>query len=379
MCATYVSTPQSQSMQLDKSELLAQVSKCRLWYHNIELIDGMRTRFEQDYEVNPVLRRIDDYTQELVDRLEGIFPDSFSGQNVLDLGCADGLLSVWAARRGASRVVGIERNKYNFDHAVLVRDILDLNQIEFHQGSIEKRCPQENFDVVLCCGLLYHLLDPLGTLHLLRQRCSGQLIITSAIDLDDDSSEPMSRLDRYATGAHGMWSFNTAMIRQLLSTAGFSIEHEMIETRTGGRHYFAVAAPGDFSDHHIFEETLNQEFPINVNRRRQLVRDIWTSKLCNIEKPVALFGAGTHTPWLLQQIEDIEGAKVTCVLDDRVSLSQQIAGLPVRRPTEIDPTQFGAIVISSWHQASVILRRAKSVFAAKVPIISIGHDAESET
>ncbi len=376
MCSTQLSTTQPSPKQIDKTKLLDQISQRRLWYHNIELIDGMRTRFEQDYEVNPVLRRVDTYTEELVNRLEGIFPASFAGMNILDLGCADGLLSVWAARRGASRVVGIERNKYNYEHALFVRDILSLNQIELFQGSIEKQCPQENFDVVLCCGLLYHLLDPLGALHLLRQRCRGKLIITSAVDLDDSSLEPLSRLDRYATGAHGMWSFNTAMIRQLISTAGFDLAEEVIEARSGGRHYIGVATPGEFSDHHIFEETLDQEFPVNVDRRRNVLRDLWTNQLCNIKKPIALFGAGTHTPWLLQQVADLDGVNVACVLDDRVSLNQHIEGLPVCRPTDIDPKQFGAIVISSWHQGPALYRRAKTVFTANIPIISIGSDMD---
>jgi hypothetical protein len=36
-----------------------EARKHRLWYHDIELVDGVRTGFEGDYVLNPVLERVD--------------------------------------------------------------------------------------------------------------------------------------------------------------------------------------------------------------------------------------------------------------------------------------------------------------------------------
>ena len=81
----------------------------RLWYHDIELRPGLRTRFPEDYDVSPVLRRVDEGNVEILGRLDGHIPSALTGLRVLDLGCADGLYTFWAARRGARRVVAIER------------------------------------------------------------------------------------------------------------------------------------------------------------------------------------------------------------------------------------------------------------------------------
>jgi len=43
----------------DIASLQREVRRHRLWYHDIELTSGLRTRFPEDYDVNPVLRAVD--------------------------------------------------------------------------------------------------------------------------------------------------------------------------------------------------------------------------------------------------------------------------------------------------------------------------------
>ena len=158
----------------DVASLEREVRRRRLWYHDIELASGVRTRFPEDYDVNPVLRAVDADGVGFQADLDAHLPPSLEGMTVLDVGCADGLFSIWAVRRGADRVVGIERNRRNFERADFVRRTLNLNNLEFAFGSVEGACPDERFDVVLCCSLIYHLVDPLGTLHMLRNRCQAR-------------------------------------------------------------------------------------------------------------------------------------------------------------------------------------------------------------
>ena len=340
----------------------------RLWYHDIELDGGLRTRFPEDYAANPVLRRVDRSNKLTLAWLDTHLARDFAGMTVLDPGCADGLFTFWAARRGARRVLGIERNRPNFDRADWLRDTLGLDNVELRLGGVERELPSEEFDVVMCLGLLYHLINPLGTLHELRRRCTGRLLLTSAVDLQGNAGEPISRLDRYVTGAHGLWSFNVEMIRQLLSTAGFDITEDSVEADGT---YHAVATPGDFADHHIFAETIDQPFPIDVTQRREAVRTAWRRLAEESDRPVALFGAGTHTPWLLDQVSDIDGVTVACVLDDRIPEGGKVAGLPVLSPEDVDPNSFHAVVLSSWHQIEPLRRRAVELFGDRVKVISL--------
>ena len=345
-----------------------EVHSRRLWYHDIELDGSLRTRFPEDYTANPVLRRVDQSNELTLAWMDTHLARDLAGMTVLDLGCADGLFTFWAARRGARKVLGIERNRQNFDRADWLRGTLGLDNVELRVGGVERELPSESFDVVMCLGLLYHLINPLGTLHELRRRCTGRLLLTSAVDLRENAGEPISRLDRYVTGAHGLWSFNIEMIRQLLSTAGFDIAEDSVEADGT---YYAIAAPGAFCDHHIFDETIDQPFPIDVTRRRESVRAAWRRLAEEAERPVALFGAGTHTPWLLEQVSDIDGVTVTCVLDDRIPESKRVAGLPVLLPQDVDPSSFDAVVLSSWHQSESLQRRAVALFGDRVRIVSL--------
>ena len=355
-----------------RQTMLDELRQRRLWYHDIHLPGGLRTRFDGDYAVNDVLRRVDQSCERIIDRLRTDLPASLAGLSVLDLGCADGRFSFWAADQGAARVVGVERNRYNHAHAEFIRDSFGYEQVEFIWGSLEQHCPEETFDIVLCLGLLYHVRDPLGTLHALRSRCGKLMIATTALDLPD-GDQPLCRLDRYATGAHGMWSFNAAMVRQMVSTAGFTIREDLAEPNpAGGSHFTIVAESGDWARHHIFSDRIDQEFPINVDGRRQRVRRIWAS--LPTDRPVAIFGAGMHTPWLMSQVEDLPGPEVTCVLDDRLPPTGQVAGMQVCRPTEVDPSVLGGVLLSSWHQTGALQQRAEEVFRARVPIIRLDQD-----
>lgn len=359
------------ALRTDAVSLEAGVRSRRIWYHNIDLPFGLQTRFPEDYEANPVLRAVDRANADLEAWTAEVLPSGPAGRYVLDLGCADGLHTLTAARRGAAHVVAMERNRYNLDRAEWLADTLALENIEFRWGNVERECPDGVFDLVLCIGLIYHLVNPLGTLAMIRSRCTGTLVLTSAIDLPEGDGSPMSRLDRYATGAHGVWSFNVSMVRQMLVTAGFEIEHEKVIGGDGAGGYLVVARPGDFHDHHIFAAAIEQEFPINVERRRQTVRAVWRELADQVNRPVALFGAGTHTPWLLDQVADLPGVEVSCVLDDRIHPAGTVANLPVRRPADIDPESVGAIVLSSWHQTEVLRLRALAVFGDRVKIVTV--------
>lgn len=356
---------------LQATSLIDDVRERRIWYNDIELSPELRTRFDEDYDANPALRAVDEGNRSTLAWLRNRCEQDIRGQTVLDLGCADGLYSFWAARCGAEHVVGVERNQYNFERAQWLRSVLGLRNVSFVCGGIEKHTPDKVFDYVFCFNLLYHLIEPLSTLFQLRRRCKKELLLVTAIDFCGTEDEPVMRLDRYANGAHGVWSFNRAMVRQLLTTAGFDIAEESFEQRIGCGRYTAICRPGSFESHHIFAEKIDQEFPIHVERRRQHVRKVWKTLPAKVQGPIAIFGAGTHTPWLLKQVEDIPGVEVACILDDRIPLSKTIGNLPVLTPQSASQATFSAVVLSSWHQSEALRKRAAAVFPGNIQLISL--------
>lgn len=272
-------------------------------------------------------------------------------------------------------MLGIERNQYNYDHACFVRDEAHLDNVSFVNGAVESLDLSACFDDVFVLGFLYHVVDPLGTLHRLRQVCADRLMATVAIDLDTNDNAPTARLDRYMTDGHGFWSFNLAYVRQLFETAGFAIETEEVTSRHKPSgcpsDVFIVAKPAAMASHHVFAPVIDQEFPPSMERRRREIRRVWPLLGRQFSGPVALFGAGRHTPWLLEEVADLHGPDVVCVLDDRPPSNGEICEIPVRRPCANDAEMFDAILISSWFQHDIIARRCRELYADRLPIISL--------
>jgi SAM-dependent methyltransferase len=96
--------------------------------------------------------------------------NGIEGKRVLDLGCNDGFYGFEYAKRGAKKVIGIDaRQEEAIDRANLIKDYFEIKNISFECRDISRINYCENFpkgfDLVLMYGLLYHLSDPIETLH----------------------------------------------------------------------------------------------------------------------------------------------------------------------------------------------------------------------
>ncbi|MEO1585219.1 MAG: class I SAM-dependent methyltransferase [Planctomycetota bacterium] len=103
--------------------------------------------------------------------------------------------------------------------------------------------------------------------------------------------------------------------------------------------------------------------------RRRFVRELWRRLGRDAgDRPIALFGAGQHTDWLLDVVSDVErGPQVAMILDDS-SARSDIADVPVLRPD--DPRaadSAGAlsfVVVSSDAAPTALAERARGWLAS---------------
>ncbi len=387
---TTATQPQSTSTRPQStSTIREQLADHRIFYHNIEVAPGVHTRFEADYDDVSYLRNVDHQQTELASLIEQHTPEGFSGRRVLDAGCADGLFTFHAARRGAQHVLGVERNAHNYRRACLVKEVGGFENVAFRHGAIEDIPRDDAFHDVIALGLLYHVISPLNVLHALRSVCTDRLMTNIPIQHTDDNSVPLMRLDRYQGPGHGFWAFNEKMVYQMLETSGFEIEHVEVTHRCDDEspaQLFIIARPASSSSHHIFEAVIDQEFPPSIRMRRDAVRAVWPQLAERFSGPVAIFGAGKHTPWLLDATSDLTGPRIAAILDDRAPVSQhpasdnevssegRIANIPVIRPSSVDADRFDAILISSWFQHDAILARCRDLYGDRIPLICLTSD-----
>lgn len=80
---------------------------------------------------------------------------------ILDLGSLEGLFSFEFARQG-SEVIGIEGRLANIEKARFANRILGFDKCQFIQDDVRNVSADKygRFDVVFCCGILYHLDAP---------------------------------------------------------------------------------------------------------------------------------------------------------------------------------------------------------------------------
>jgi len=112
-----------------------------------------------------------------------IFPESLQGQSVLDVGCAEGVFCTEAIRRGAARVVGIDKKERRLAMASQIQHTsTGKPQVEFIFGNFEEM-PLEDlgqFDCVICLNVIHHAMNPIRFIQRLASIARKKLILEVA-------------------------------------------------------------------------------------------------------------------------------------------------------------------------------------------------------
>jgi SAM-dependent methyltransferase len=123
-----------------------------------------------------------DYSDHVTDPRIPWFHQHFpKAKRILELGSLEGGHSFELARLpDVEKVVGIEGRQYNVDRANFARRLLKLRNVEFITANIETLdfTNLGRFDVVFCCGLLYHLPEPWNVVGQVR-RVSHNLFLST--------------------------------------------------------------------------------------------------------------------------------------------------------------------------------------------------------
>jgi tRNA (mo5U34)-methyltransferase len=106
-------------------------------------------------------------------------PADLTGKRVLDIGAWNGCLSFECERRGAAEVLALGPEMPDCSGFDTLRRLLGSRRTRYELGSIYDLNPARygQFDVVLCCGVLYHLRYPMLGIDNLRRVCRGELYL----------------------------------------------------------------------------------------------------------------------------------------------------------------------------------------------------------
>jgi 2-polyprenyl-3-methyl-5-hydroxy-6-metoxy-1,4-benzoquinol methylase len=165
---------------LDTETLRKRVESYRPWHYEFDL-GGVITPI---YTPNSVIRHIQRRRigfEPLVDVAGG----SLRGRRVLDLGCNSGYWSLAALEAGADFVLGIDGRQRHIDQAELVFTAkgVDPTRYSFELGNIFEYPYEQQFDIVLCVGLMYHIAKPVELFEIFDRVRASLVLIDTIVNL----------------------------------------------------------------------------------------------------------------------------------------------------------------------------------------------------
>jgi hypothetical protein len=114
------------------------------------------------------------------------------GQSVLELGPLEGGHTFLLENAGAE-VTSIEGNYGAFLRCLTVKNLLGLNA-KFILGNFSKlKCTNDRYNIVVACGVLYHMADPVSLLRDLAKKTDNIFIWTHYFEEDLDKWSPLVR------------------------------------------------------------------------------------------------------------------------------------------------------------------------------------------
>jgi tRNA (mo5U34)-methyltransferase len=212
---------------------MSSAAEVTLWYHTLELPDGVVTPGWFDLRGH-------------VDRLP--WPD-VRGKRCLDVATYDGFYAFELERRGAAEVVATDiphHDEWDWPAATRALGPEGLAALAGEKGrgfevarealgsSVHKETinvydlsPERlgTFDVVVCGSLLLHLRDPVRALEAIRSVCSAWFMSVEQISLPLSLAFPRRPVAdmEFSEAKLQWWVVNTAGHRRMLDIAGFEV------------------------------------------------------------------------------------------------------------------------------------------------------------
>jgi len=203
------------------------------WYHDFDFGNGLVARSTTpDVAAH---RRVWRFIE------SGLAAVDFRGKSVLDIGCWDGYWSFYAERQGAASVLAADDVTQNWatgEGLRLAKRLLGSHvEIKQDQSVYELAQLGRTFDLILCLGVYYHLLDPFFALTQIRHCCGPGTVVVFEGDVGVGANEV-----RYSLGQArpGLVIPSKAALNNLLRAAYLEVRSQEF-LKTGPRAWAKTA------------------------------------------------------------------------------------------------------------------------------------------
>lgn len=186
---------------MDHSEIKSRAEALGLWYHEIELFPGYKTKscMEPSKPIWEIIRKVREKL-------------NYNGKSVLDIGTMNGMWAFEAEKLGASPVVASDiwqggcvayMKQFMFAHEALdsaCEIVVDADAHHLKERlleTMERLGIAEGFDIIQCLGMLYHAEHPWLVLNRIREclKPGGKLLLETAVWTGGSWTEPAMRFN----------------------------------------------------------------------------------------------------------------------------------------------------------------------------------------
>jgi hypothetical protein len=116
----------------------------------------------------------------------------FEGANILELGPLEGGHSYMLERQRAASVLAIEANRRAYMKCLIIKELFQLQRVRFMLGDFVEflRNTDQQFDVCIASGVLYHMQNPVELLSLIADHAEKVMLWTHYYDEELIKSNP---------------------------------------------------------------------------------------------------------------------------------------------------------------------------------------------
>jgi tRNA (mo5U34)-methyltransferase len=201
------------------------------WCHDLELVDGVRTRDWHDRNPDSAVAFLDPKDTSVGRFVARHFADGFEGRSVLDCGCNAGGYTFLARELGAGTCYGFDARQHWIDQARFVAELRGYEDMTFEVGDLYE-LDRKPADVTFFNGLFYHLPDPIRGLKIAADHTRELILVDTAtrngmpdgfLAIENESKELL------LSGIYGLNWLPTGpdVVRRILEWAGFVESREL--------------------------------------------------------------------------------------------------------------------------------------------------------
>ncbi|MCR6644462.1 MAG: class I SAM-dependent methyltransferase [Terricaulis sp.] len=218
------SNAMSAQVLTDKANLSARAAELK-WFHAIDLGEARTAgRYKPGAPPNASLYGV-------MDMLAHV---DLQGLDCVDVGTVDGLVALGLKAKGARRVVATDIPPEPRESFTIARQLLDLD-VEFSgdtdMENIVDRLGEHRFDLVVCAGVMYHMLNPFDAVLKCRRllKRNGLLILQTHFDKQANGAVMrFNQTENVTVNLNTFWSASREAVDGMMWLGGF----ELMATRT---------------------------------------------------------------------------------------------------------------------------------------------------